>query len=89
MPDTQPRLVGYVTPEGELLCAYREKNESRAQFWYDRFHGKRGYDRYLIRKCPPYVADWIISMGSEEPFFPNGFKAWDYLKDAGTVLRKI
>lgn len=88
MPDTQARIIGYVTADKELLGAhYEDESKLDTVPWVVETE-KRHY-RYLIRKCPPHVADWIISTGSYNPYFGNGHKAWDYLVESGAVLRQI
>lgn len=94
MPDTvlvdssikQPRLLAAVTSKGELMFVRYEKG---GNFHDLRERLGRRTEVWRIRKCPPHIAKRLIDFDKSEDADENRYKAWEYVLEAGFMLRQM
>lgn len=89
VPDTtapQKRLLAAVTREGKLLCV---RYEQGGNFGSAVNNFCECFDTYLIRKCPPNIAERFIKFDTQDEVDENGYKAWEYILEAGFRIRKL
>jgi len=82
----QPRLLAAVTRNGELMFVAYEKG---GNFMHKKLGLEMQVDTWLVRKCPPHIAKKLVEFDSTEGAKDNRYKAWEYIVDAGFMLRQL
>jgi len=84
----QTRLIAAVTPKSRLLAVRFEGKGSIRDAVYERYDDVR-YIKWLIRKCPPHIAQRLVDFDKSEEAEENGYKAWEYVEEIGLRIRQM
>lgn len=82
----QPRLLAGVTKRGQLMFVCYEKG---GNFQYLSDCCDKSVQAWLVRKCPPHIAKRLIEFKDSEDADDNRYKAWEYILEAGFMLRQL
>jgi len=82
----QRRLLAAITEDGRLLFV---RYEHDGEFSQKRRKCNNISAIYRVRKCPRHIAEKLIAFDREPDAEVNGYKAWQYILDAGFMLRQM
>jgi len=82
----QRRLLAAVAEDGRLLFVRYEKNGNFHDIAED--HRETYFKTWLIRKCPPHIAQRLVDFDSTADCKTKGKVAWKYVKEAGLWIRE-